>query len=317
MSQPPTYRPGGPRGPRSPDRPAARIGRAPMGGRERSVAPSRRAETPKSPTMTIMIRAAFAAARSLKRDFGEVEHLQFTEKGPGDFVSNADIYAQKVIRQHLLQARPDYGFLGEEGEPADGNGTHRWIVDPLDGTTNFMHGLPHFAISIALENAGDIVAGLILNPATDELFWAEKGSGAFLETPNLIRSRRLRVAGRKTLTHALVATGIPSPSKSRHDEFLLTLRPAMAGVSGVRRLGAASLDLAFVAAARVDGFWEFDLAPWDVAAGILLIREAGGMVTDLAGEPYLLGGSSILATNFQLHEPLSRLLRGVEPPSIR
>ena len=310
MNQPPSHRSGGLRGgPRAPDRPVARVGRAPLGGRERSVPPSRRAETPKSPTMTIMIRAAFAATRSLKRDFGEVEHLQFTEKGPGDFVSNADIYAQKVIRQHLLKARPDYGFLGEEGDPAEGNGTHRWIVDPLDGTTNFMHGLPHFAISIALEHQGDIVAGLVLNPATDELFWAEKGYGAFLETPNLIRSRRLRVAGRRTVGNALVATGIPTPSRSRHDEYLRSLRPAMAQTAGVRRFGAAALDFAFVAAARFDAFWEFDLSPWDVAAGILLVREAGGMVSDLAGEPYRLGGPSILATNFDLHEPLSRLLR--------
>ncbi len=310
MPQPPSHRSGGPHGgSRSSDRPVARVGRGLLGGRERSAPPSRRADTPKSPTMTVMIRAAFAAARSLKRDFGEVEHLQFTEKGPGDFVSNADIYAQKVIREQLLRARPDYGFLGEEGQPAEGNGTHRWIVDPLDGTTNFMHGLPHFAISIALEQQGDIVAGLVLNPATDELFWAEKGAGAFLETPSMVRSRRLRVAGRKTLLNALVATGMPHPSKPRHDEFLRTLRPMMTAVAGVRRFGAAALDLAFVAAARVDGFWEFDLSPWDVAAGILLVKEAGGMVSDIAGEPYRLGGASILATNFELHAPLAKVLK--------
>jgi myo-inositol-1(or 4)-monophosphatase len=309
MSQPPSHRSGGPRGgSRPPDRPVARVGRAPLGGRERSVPPSRRAETPKSPTMTVMIRAAFAAARGLKRDFGEVEHLQFTEKGPGDFVTNADIYAQKVIRQHLLAARPDYGFLGEEGDPAAGDGQHRWIVDPLDGTTNFMHGLPHFGISIALEQHGDIVAGLVLNPATDELFWAEKGAGAFLETPNMIRSRRLRVAGRRTLANAVIATGIPTPSKGRHEEFLRTLRPAMSGTAGVRRLGAAALDFAFVAAARLDGYWEFDLSPWDVAAGILLVREAGGIVSDLAGEPYRLGGPSVVATNFELQPTLLKLL---------
>jgi myo-inositol-1(or 4)-monophosphatase len=287
----------------------ARVGRAPLTGRERSVPPSRRSEAPKSPVMTIMIRAAFAAARSLKRDFGEVEHLQFTEKGPGDFVSNADIYAQKVIREHLLRARPEYGFLGEEGDSAAGNGTHRWIVDPLDGTINFMHGVPHFAVSIALEQHDEITAGLILNPATDELFWAEKGAGAFLETPSMVRSRRLRVAGRRTLTNALVTTGIPTPSKGHHDEFLRTLRPAMAGLSGVRRFGSASLDLAFVAAARVDAYWEFDLSPWDVAAGILLVKEAGGIVTGIDGAPYRLGGPSLLASGFDLHEPLSRLLR--------
>lgn len=312
MPQPPSHRSGGPHGgPRHGDRPVARVGRAPLSSRERSAPQSRRTETPKSPTLMVMVRAAFAAARSLKRDFGEVEHLQFTEKGPGDFVSNADIYAQKVIREHLLRARPDYGFLGEEGQPAAGNGTHRWIVDPLDGTTNFMHGLPHFAISIALEHQGEIAAGLVLNPATDELFWAEKGAGAFLETPSSIRSRRLRVAGRRTLQNALLATGIPYPAKGRHDEYLRTLQPAMAGTSGVRRFGAAALDLAFVAAARVDGFWELDLSPWDVAAGILLVKEAGGVVSDLAGAPYQLGGPSILASNFELHEPLSKLLSNV------
>ncbi|MBL8674065.1 MAG: inositol monophosphatase [Rhodospirillales bacterium] len=258
--------------------------------------------------MTVMARAAFAAAKGLKRDFGEVEHLQFTEKSAGDFVSKADIMAQRVIREHLMGMRPDYGFLGEEGANTPGDGRNRWIVDPLDGTTNFMHGVPHFAVSIALEREGEVVAGLILNPATDDLFWAEKGAGAFLETPSTLRSRRLRVAGRKSTTSLLLATGIPFAARGEHEEFLATLRRAMKSTSGVRRFGAAALDLAWVATGRFDGFWEFGLSPWDVAAGVLLVREAGGVVTDLEGAPYALGGPSILATNLALRDTLTGLL---------
>jgi len=256
----------------------------------------------------VAVAAARRAGAFLRSRFGG--RPAFALKGsPTNLVTEMDKGAEAIIVEALRGRFPDHAILAEERGSVAGRASHRWIVDPLDGTTNFMHGLPHFAISIALEHQGDIVAGLVLNPATDELFWAEKGYGAFLETPNLIRSRRLRVAGRKTVGNALVATGIPTPSRSRHDEYLRALRPAMAGTAGVRRFGAAALDFAFVAAARFDAFWEFDLSPWDVAAGILLVREAGGTVSDLAGEPYRLGGPSILATNFDLHEPLSRLLR--------
>ena len=178
------------------DRTVARIGRAPLGeGRERSGPPERKSLAPRSATITVMIRAAFAAAKSLKRDFGEVEHLQISEKGPGDFVSHADIKAERTLRAELARTRPDYGFLGEEGGETKGDGRNRWIVDPLDGTTNFLHGVPHFAISIALEREKEIIAGVIYQPISDELFWAEKGNGAFIDTPSA-RSRRLRVSGR-------------------------------------------------------------------------------------------------------------------------
>jgi myo-inositol-1(or 4)-monophosphatase len=290
------------------DRPVARVGRAPVGPiRERSAPLPRASQAPRSPLMTVMQRAAFAAGKGLKRDFGEVEHLQFSEKGPGDFVSHADLRAEQVLREHLLHGRPSFGFLGEEGGETKGAGEYRWIVDPLDGTTNFMHGVPHFAISIALERDGEVVAGLVYNPANDDLFYAEKGYGAFLETP-FARSRRLRVSGRRQLGGALMATGIPYQEKGDHARFTESLRAVMAKTSGVRRFGAAALDLCWVAAARFDGFWEFDLSPWDVAAGTLIVREAGGVISDIAGKPYALGGPTILAINPPLRDPVVELL---------
>src|SRR5690349_18577249 len=292
------------------DRPVARVGRGPLVmGRERSGPPERRSLAPRSATITIMIRAVFAAAKSLKRDFGEVEQLQVSEKGPGDFVSRADIQAERTLRAELARTRPEYGFLGEEGGETKGDGRNRWIADPLDGTTNFLHGVPHFAISLALEREGEIIAGIIYQPISDELFWAEKGNGAFIDTPNA-RSRRLRVSGRKELGRALVATGIPHIGRGDHPDYLRKLGSVMGKTAGVRRWGAASLDLAFVAAGRYDAFFEFGLAPWDVAAGLLLVREAGGVVSDTAGKPYELGGPSVLASNFGLHDPMIEILGG-------
>ena len=307
----PTGRGAGSREPgRASDKPVARVGRAPLQiGRERSGPPERRSLAPRSATITVMIRAAFEAAKGLKRDFGEVEHLQVSAKGPSDFVSRADIQAQRIIRDRLILSRPEYGFVGEEGGHIKGDGRNRWIVDPLDGTTNFLHGLPHFAISIGLERDGEIVAGVIYAPIADELFWAEKGNGAYLDTA-YARSRRLRVSARSDLAHALIGTGSPFSGKAGHDRYLRTLQPVMAATAGIRRLGVASLDLAFVAAGRFDAFWEFDLNAWDVAAGILLVREAGGLIVDLAGEPYRIGGPSILATNIQLRDPLVAMLSG-------
>ncbi|MBS0224298.1 MAG: inositol monophosphatase [Proteobacteria bacterium] len=276
-------------------------------GRERSGPPERKSLAPRSATITVMIRAVFAAAKSLKRDFGEVEHLQVSEKGPGDFVSRADVQAERVLRAELARTRPDYGFLGEEGGETKGDGRNRWIADPLDGTTNFLHGVPHFAISLALEREGEIIAGVIYQPISDELFWAEKGNGAFIDTPNA-RSRRLRVSGRKEPARALVGTGIPHIGRGDHPAYLRKLEAVMGRTAGIRRWGAASLDLAFVAAGRYDAFFEYGLAPWDVAAGLLLVREAGGMVSDVAGHPYALGASSILATNAGLREAMVEIL---------
>ena len=302
MSRSPISKPG--------DHPVARIGRAPLtSGRERSGPTERRSLAPRSATITVMIRAAFAAAKSLKRDFGEVENLQVSEKGPGDFVSHADVKTERTLRAELARTRPDYGFLGEEGGESRGDGRNRWIVDPIDGTTNFLHGVPHFAISIGLEREGEIIAGVIYQPVSDELFWAEKGNGAFIDTPSA-RSRRLRVSGRKDPARALVATGIPHIGKGDHAAYHAKLAAVSERTAGIRRWGAASLDLAFVAAGRYDAFFEFGLQPWDVAAGILMVREAGGLVSDITGKPYELGAPSLLASNFGLREPMIELLSG-------
>jgi myo-inositol-1(or 4)-monophosphatase len=277
-------------------------------GRERSGPPERKSLAPRSATITVMIRAAFAAAKSLKRDFGEVEHLQVSEKGPGDFVSRADIQAERTLRAELARTRPEYGFLGEEGGESKGDGRNRWIVDPLDGTTNFLHGVPHFAISIGLERDGEVIAGIIYQPISDELFWAEKGNGAFVDTPNA-RSRRLRVSGRKDPARALVGTGIPHLGKGDHAHYHRTLAQVTERTAGVRRWGAAALDLAFVAAGRYDAFFEFGLAPWDVAAGMLMVREAGGLVNEVGGAAYVIGTStSILATNAGLRDAMVEIL---------
>src|SRR5688500_18313269 len=223
----------------------------------------------RSAILNVMLGAATKAARALKRDFGEVENLQVSRKGPADFVSAADHRAEEVIRAELHRARPDYGFLMEEsGETRGRDPQHRWIVDPLDGTTNFLHGIPLFAISIALERQGRLQAGLVYNPISDELFTAERGGGAYLN------DHRLRVAARSSLAEAVVATGTPHIGRGDHGLFLRELAALMPRVAGVRRCGAAALDLAWVAAGRFDGFWERDLSTWDVAAGALLIREA-------------------------------------------
>jgi myo-inositol-1(or 4)-monophosphatase len=258
----------------------------------------------RSATINVMAGAALKAARGLIRDFGEVEQLQVSVKGPGDFVTTADLRAERVLRTELGKARPGYSILMEEsGAEAGSDPRHRWIVDPLDGTTNFLHGIPHFAISIALERDGEIVAGLIYEPLRDEMFWAEKGAGAFLN------DRRLRVSGRRRLGEAVIGTGIPFAERGDHAIYLETLRVVMGATSGVRRMGAAALDLAYVAAGRLDGFWEFGLSPWDIAAGIVVIREAGGYITDLAGGHGMMETGDVLAANDHLHLPLAQLLK--------
>lgn len=257
--------------------------------------------------INVMAMAVEKAATRLVRDFGEVEQLQVSRKGPADFVSNADRRAERILRESLTGARPDFGLLMEEsGETPGRDPRHRWIVDPLDGTTNFLHGIPHFCISVALERDGEIVAGVVYDPIKDELFWAERGIGAYLN------DHRIRVSGRGRLPDALFATGIPFlgvQDGAGHKKFLGQLGRVMAQCSGVRRLGSAALDLAWVAAGRYDGYWENGLNPWDVAAGVLLVREAGGQVTDIAGRRYKLGAADICAGNEQLHSPLRGLLR--------
>jgi myo-inositol-1(or 4)-monophosphatase len=258
----------------------------------------------RSPVINVMASAALKAARALLRDFGEVEQLQVSVKGPGDFVSTADLRAERTLKTELHRARPGYGLLFEEGGASEGSDPHhRWIVDPLDGTTNFLHGIPHFAISIALERDGEVIAGVVYEPTRDEMFWSEKGAGAFLN------DRRLRVSARRRLDEALIATGIPFGGRGDEQRYLATLVRVAAATSGIRRFGAAALDLAYVAAGRYDGYWEFDLHPWDIAAGMLLVREAGGFVSDLSGAPDVLETGNVLAANAHLHLPLAVLIK--------
>lgn len=258
----------------------------------------------RSALINVMTGAVRKAARGLRRDFGEVEQLQVSKKGPADFVSAADTRAEQILRRELEKARPNFGFLNEEeGEIAGADPSHRWLIDPLDGTTNFLHAIPHFCLSIALEKDGDVVAGMVYDPLRDELFWAEKGDGAFLN------GRRLRVSARNRIDEAVVATGIPHLGRADHALFLQRLEKVMAAFAGIRRFGAAALDLAYVAAGRYDGFWETHLAPWDVAAGIILVREAGGFVSEIDGGANMLVSGDILAANDQLHAPLGEFLR--------
>jgi myo-inositol-1(or 4)-monophosphatase len=225
-------------------------------------------------------------------------------KGPGDYVSQADRKAEEIIHAELARARPGYAFLMEERGAVPGDDDqHRWLVDPLDGTTNFLHGLPVFAVSIALERQGQVVAGVIYNPAMDELYTEDRGGGAFLN------DRRLRVAARRHLADTVVGTGVPHLGRGHHGTYLVELRNVMAEVSGIRRLGSAALDLAYVAAGRLDGFWEDRLSPWDIAAGVLLVREAGGFVTDKAGGQAMFDNGEVVAGNEAIHRILLKTLK--------
>jgi len=258
-----------------------------------------------SANLNLMIKAARKAGRSLVKDFREVENLQVSMKGAGDFVSKADIAAEKIVRDDLMGARPNYGWLGEESAPEPGaDPTRRWIVDPLDGTTNFLHGLPHWAVSIALEHKGEIVAGVIFDPAKDEMFVAEKGTGAWMN------ETRLRVSGRNRMIEALFATGVPFGARDGLGETLQDMARLMPGTAGVRRWGAAALDLAYVAAGRLDGFWERGLKPWDVAAGIVILREAGGFVEPLDPKGDLLEDGDLLAGTPGIFDEFKKIMRG-------
>jgi myo-inositol-1(or 4)-monophosphatase len=257
-----------------------------------------------SALLNVMIAAARKAARALKRDFGELEKLQVSLKGPGNFVTAADRRAEETLYTELMKARPGYGFLGEEGGRREGaDKTHTWIVDPLDGTTNFLHGIPQFAISIALEREGTVVAGLIYNPANEDMFIAERGKGAFLN------EQRIRVAGRKLLGDAVIACGLPHQGRG---DLALSRKETGAmqeHVAGLRRFGAAALDLAWVAAGRLDGYWERDINPWDMAAGIILVREAGGFVTDCDGGEDMFHKGHIVAGNDVIQKALLTALK--------
>lgn len=259
----------------------------------------------RSALMNVMTAAAIKAGRGLKRDFGEVENLLVSVKGPGDFVSAADRKAEEVLFKELSKARPGYGFLLEEGGAIEGaDKTHTWIIDPLDGTTNFLHGLPLFAISIGLEREGQMVAGVVYNPATDDMFIAEKGQGAYHN------NRRLRVSARRDMADALIGCGIPHLGKAKdHPTFMAEIKAVMARAGNLRRLGSAALDLCFVASGSYDGFWERGLQRWDMAAGIVIIKEAGGFVTDAEGGAEMLAKGAICAGNDVIHRALLDLLR--------
>lgn len=259
-----------------------------------------------SANLNIMMKAARAAGKSLVKDFREVENLQVSMKGAGDFVSRADIAAEQIIKEELMEARPNYGWLAEEekGEIQGADPTRRWIVDPLDGTTNFLHGLPHWAVSIALEHKGEIVSAVIYDPAKDEMFYAEKGSGAWMN------ESRLRVSGRNRMIEAIFATGLPFGGRGDLPETLQDLARILPACAGVRRWGAAALDLAYVAAGRYDGFWERRLNAWDMAAGILIVKEAGGFVQPLNPEGNILEDGEIICANEPIFDQFAKVIRG-------
>ena len=261
----------------------------------------------------IIEKAARKAGQRLRRDFGEVEHLQVSRKGPADFVSKADQASERTIYDELLAARPGWGFVLEEGGVIEGDPDKpRWIVDPLDGTSNFLHGIPHFAISIAAQEPradgkgwGDVIAGIVYQPITDESFWAEKNRGAWLQ------DRRLRVSGRRRLDESLIATGIPFAGAGDPAEWSAIYNALAPQVAGIRRFGSAALDLAWVAAGRYEAFWERGLQPWDTAAGCLLVREAGGFVTDYRGRSQPVCDAEVLAGNDALHSRMHKIMAGI------
>ncbi len=261
---------------------------------------------PGSANLNIMMKAARKAGRSLVKDFREVENLQVSMKGAGDFVSRADIAAENILKEELLGARPTYGWIAEEGgEIAGKDPTRRWIVDPLDGTTNFLHGLPHWAVSIALEHKGEIVAGVVFDAAKDEMFYAERGEGAWLND-----SLRLRVSGRHRMIESIFATGLPFGGRADLPETLQDLARLLPATAGVRRFGAASLDLAYVAAGRYEGYWERGLQPWDVAAGLLIAKEAGALVEPVNPDGDMIEDGEVIVANEPIFSQFAKVIRG-------
>lgn len=257
-----------------------------------------------SANLNIMVKAARKAGRALMRDFGEVEALLVSVKSPGDFVTKADQKAEETILEELTEARPNYGFLGEESPEIIGKDpTRRWIVDPLDGTTNFLHGLPHWAVSIALEHKGEVVAAVIYDPIKDEMFTSEKGEGAWLN------GRRMRVSGRQDMIEMIFSTGVPFAGRADLPDTLKDLARIMPTCAGIRRFGAASLDLAYVAAGRYDGFWERGLHSWDMAAGLLLIKEAGGLVEAFDPDANPLETGDVIASNETVFNRFAKIIR--------
>jgi len=260
-----------------------------------------------SALLKVMIDAARKAGRGLARDFGELSELQVSKKGLGDYVSAADLKAEQILIEELTKVRPGYGFLCEESGSTEGSDkTHTWIVDPLDGTTNFLHAIPHFAVNIALSREGVIVAAVTYNPATGDLYWAEKGRGAWMN------DKRLRVAARRELVESILATGVPFAGRPGHAQFFKEMHQLTQRVSGIRRFGSAALDLAWVAAGRFDGFWERSLKPWDIAAGLLLVTEAGGQISGIDPDEDVLETGNVVASNLELMPLILERLRAAQ-----
>ncbi|WP_278920838.1 MULTISPECIES: inositol monophosphatase family protein [Pseudophaeobacter] len=257
-----------------------------------------------SANLNVMIKAARKAGRSLAKDFREVENLQVSRKGPGDFVSKADIAAEAILKEELMGARPTYGWLAEEGGEIPGDDpTRRWIVDPLDGTTNFLHGLPHWSISIALEHKGKVIAGVVYDPSRDELFFAEKGAGAWMN------ESRIRTSGRHRLIESIFATGLPFAGRADLPDTLQDLARLLPACAGVRRFGSAALDMAYVAAGRYDGFWERRLNAWDLAAGIIIVQEAGGLVEAINPSDSIVECGEVVCSNEPIFESFAKVVR--------
>ena len=257
-----------------------------------------------SPKMNIIYKACMKASKALIRDFGEIEKLQVSSKGPGDFVSAADKRSEKIIIEELLKAHPDYGILSEEsGEINKGNKNNRWIIDPIDGTLNFLNGIPHFSITIGYEENGEIICGLIFDPIKDELFFAEKGAGAFLN------NSRIRVSKKNKLSESVLVTGGPKFNNDNKEEIFNEYVKISNQVNApIRKFGSAALDIAYVASGRFDGYWQQDLRYWDIAAGLIILKEAGGFVDYLETDEKSHIKKNIIATNYDIHQELQSLL---------
>ena len=257
-----------------------------------------------SANINVMVKACRKAAKTLIRDFGEIENLQVSIKGPGDFVTASDKKVEKILIDELQKARPNYSILSEEIGKINNDESFKWIIDPIDGTSNFLHGIPHFAISIGLEHDGEIICGIIYDPIKDEMFVAEKGNGSYLN------NQRIRVSSRSKLENCIIFTGGPKIGVKNRELFLKEYNNVSSKVpTSIRKLGSASLDMAYVAAGRCDGFWQRDLKYWDIAAGIILVRESGGFVTDFKGEKGYIQNKTILVTNSKINNEMIEILK--------
>jgi len=256
-----------------------------------------------SANINVMVKVCRKAAKILIRDFGEIENLQVSLKGPGNFVTASDIKVEKILVEELQKARPTYSILSEEIGEINNDESFKWIIDPIDGTSNFLHGIPHFAISIGLEHDKEIICGIIYDPIKDEMFTAEKGNGAY------VNNKRMRVSSRSKLKDCIIFTGGPRQNPKDKELFFVEYKNFSSIVkTPIRKMGSASLDIAYVAAGRCDGFWQRNLNYWDYAAGIILVKESGGFVTDFNGENRYIENKTILVTNSKIDKEMIEVL---------